>query len=126
MEGSSGIAARPPSFPQPKHRKADSVPPSSSPQFVRLKAKDRPTVSFHLDDVALVALSGDTLATAILISGRRLRESEFGDGARAGFCLMGACQDCWLWSGEGERLRACSTAVQAGMRIYTNKPVLTA
>ena len=26
-----------------------------------------------------------------------LRAAEFGPEARAGFCLMGACQDCWVW-----------------------------
>lgn len=35
---------------------------------------------------------------------------------------MGACQDCWVWTEEGERLRACTTAVREGLRIVTNPP----
>ena len=68
------------------------------------------------------ALAGDTLLVALLIHGRRVRDSEFGDGPRAGFCLMGACQDCWVWTESGERLRACSTPVEAGMSVLTRPP----
>jgi hypothetical protein len=32
---------------------------------------------------------------------------------------MGACQDCWVWTEAGERLRACSTPVRAGMAVLT-------
>ncbi len=53
---------------------------------------------------------------------RRVRDSEFGDGPRAGFCLMGACQDCWVWTPAGERLRACSTPAEAGMDVLTRPP----
>ena len=67
------------------------------------------------------ALGGDTLLTALLVAGARLRESEFGDGPRAGFCLMGACQECWVWTAEGERLRACSTPAAEGMRLLTGR-----
>jgi hypothetical protein len=57
--------------------------------------------------------------TAILLHRGYLRMSEFGDGPRAGFCLMGACQDCWVSAADGERLRACTTYVAAGMAIVT-------
>ena len=53
----------------------------------------------------------------MLVNGIRLRDSEFGDGARAGFCLMGACQDCWVWMADGGRLRACTTPVVDGLSI---------
>ena len=46
----------------------------------------------------------------------------FGDGTRAGFCLMGACQDCWVWDDAGQRLRACSTTVVEGMSVRTAPP----
>jgi NADH dehydrogenase/NADH:ubiquinone oxidoreductase subunit G len=51
-----------------------------------------------------------------------VRQSEFGDETRAGFCLMGACQDCWVWTETGERLRACTTEVREGMQIVTTQP----
>ena len=63
-----------------------------------------------------------SLLVALLTHGRRVRDSEFGDGPRAGFCLMGACQDCWVWTESGERLRACSTPVGEGMAVLTRPP----
>src|SRR6266581_4763031 len=96
--------------------------PDSVPRFIRLAEKNRPAVAFSIDGHPASALAGDTLLVALLSNGRRVRDSEFGDGARAGFCLMGACQDCWVWSARGERLRACSTPVAAGMAILTRPP----
>jgi D-hydroxyproline dehydrogenase subunit gamma len=85
----------------------------------RVREHHRPAVSISVDGVAVQALEGDTVLTAMLAAGTRLRESEFGDGGRAGFCLMGACQDCWVWTADGERLRACSTSVSAGLALVT-------
>ena len=91
------------------------------PQFVRLAEKDRPKVNFLVDGRRVSALQGDTLLTAILTNEGHVRFSEFGDGKRAGFCLMGACQDCWVWTADGARLQACSTEVTEGVHIVTGK-----
>jgi predicted molibdopterin-dependent oxidoreductase YjgC len=88
-------------------------------RFVRLAETGRPAVRFTIDGRPAQALEGDTLLVAMLDASRSLRSSEFGDGRRAGFCLMGACQDCWVWTAQGQRLRACSTPVAEGMRIVT-------
>lgn len=85
----------------------------------RVDELGRPVVSIVVDGRAVAAREGDTLLTAILACGVRLRESEHGDGPRAGFCLMGACQDCWVRTEDGRRMRACGTPVVAGMRIIT-------
>lgn len=90
-----------------------------SARFIRLAETGRPVVRFTIDGRPAEALEGDTLLVAVLGAARSLRTSEFGDGRRAGFCLMGACQDCWVWTAQGERLRACSTPVAPGMRIVT-------
>lgn len=79
----------------------------------------RRRLRLEVDGRPVDALEGDTLLTALLVAGARLRESEFGDGARAGFCLMGACQECWVWTAAGERVRACSTFAMDGMRLLT-------
>ncbi|MDQ2186177.1 (2Fe-2S)-binding protein [Alcaligenaceae bacterium A4P071] len=89
------------------------------PLLIRLVEHARAAVDFEIDGQACRALQGDTLLTAILTQTERLRVSEFEHRARAGFCLMGACQDCWIDTVEGERLRACSTFVAPGMRIRT-------
>lgn len=91
-------------------------------RFIRLGERERAPITMHVDDVAIQALDGDTVMTAMLTNAMSLRRSEFGDGGRAGFCLMGACQDCWVWTGGGERLRACSTPATDGARIRTSQP----
>ncbi len=83
----------------------------------RLAETDRSAVSFMLDGAPADALVGDTLLTAILVREGHLRTSEFGDGLRAGFCLMGACQDCWVNVEGGGRVRACTTEITEGMRV---------
>ena len=100
------------------------LPPTPRPphRFVRLAETDRPSVALTIDGAPASALVGDTLLVALLQHGRRVRDSEFGDGTRAGFCLMGACQDCWVWTPSGGRLRACSTPVEAGMAVLTRPP----
>jgi hypothetical protein len=88
-------------------------------QFVRVAETQREPLSFFLDGHEVTALQGDTLLTAVLMQQRRVRESEFSGAPRAGFCLIGACQDCWMRAEDGTRLRACSTLVTQRMRVIT-------
>lgn len=105
---------------------SDRVGPDAGPpqhtRFVRLDETGRAPVRFTIDGRPATALEGDTLLVALLSNGASLRRSEFGDGVRAGFCLMGACQDCWVWTSDGGRLRACSTSVADGLSIATEQP----
>ena len=89
----------------------------STSQFHRLGATDRSSVRISIDGKPHNVLPGDTVLTALLTAGRHLRVSEFGDGRRAGFCLMGACQDCWVTLADGRRVRACTMPVSEGMAI---------
>lgn len=91
-------------------------------RFLRLAETSRALVRFELDGKPAEALAGDTLLVAILSNGTSVRSSEFGGDRRAGFCLMGACQDCWVWTAAGERLRSCTTMIEEGMRILTTQP----
>ncbi|MDH2432699.1 NAD(FAD)-dependent dehydrogenase [Pokkaliibacter plantistimulans] len=91
-------------------------------RFVRLDEQHRPRVTLQVNGQPVDALEGDTLMVALLTQSRHLRQSEFDSGLRAGFCLMAACQDCWVWTRQGERLRACSTPVSSGMDILTYQP----
>src|SRR5258706_1054667 len=90
-------------------------------QFQRVAALDRPTVSLSLDGRDMTALEGDTVLTAILVHRRHFRSFEFGPEARAGFCLMGICQDCWLRHADGVPLRACTTLVLPGLRLLSDR-----
>ncbi|WP_421995844.1 (2Fe-2S)-binding protein [Roseococcus sp.] len=87
-------------------------------QLVRLVDQDRPEIRFTFEGRGMTAYQGDTLLTAILAGGETfLRDSEFGDGPRAGFCLMGACHDCRVLLDGSGRVRACTTLLQPGMRL---------
>ena len=86
-------------------------------QFVRLSETERPEITIHVDGAPVTALVGDTILTALLLDGRQVRDFEFGDGARAGFCLMGACQDCWVQLETGGSMRACTNYVYEGLRL---------
>jgi aerobic-type carbon monoxide dehydrogenase small subunit (CoxS/CutS family) len=83
----------------------------------RLTEQDRPILPFTLDGKAASGLRGDTLLTAVLTQAEHLRGSDFSAQPRAGFCLMGACQDCWVKLGDGRRVRACSTLLEADLVI---------
>ena len=86
--------------------------------LTRLLDQDRPPVSFSVDGEAIEGRRGDTLLTAMLAAGLgHLRTSEFGDGGRAGFCWMGACQDCWVLVEERGVVRACTTLIEPGMKV---------
>lgn len=93
----------------------------SGGQFRRVAERDRRRITFVLDGVETHALEGDTLLTAILTERWYLRVAEFTDAPRAGFCLMGACQDCWVSTADGRSLRACTTYVGEGMAIVTRR-----
>ena len=91
-------------------------------RFLRVAETNRPSLTVFVDGRPVQALEGDTLLVAILSGDTHVRDSEFGEGRRAGFCLMAACQDCWVWTAAGGRLRACSTVAQDGMSINTRPP----
>lgn len=85
----------------------------------RVAAGTRDTLEFELNGRTCIALQGDTVLSAVLTQSDKLRSAEFSGAARAGFCMMGACQDCWVQLVDGERLRACTTPIEPGMRIRT-------
>lgn len=93
--------------------------PMSNGRLQRVAEFDRATVTFEIDGQPAQALAGDSVLVAVLTSRSSLRQAEFGGGERAGFCLMGACQDCWMWTADGSRLRACTTVVTEGLRVIT-------
>ena len=89
------------------------------PLLHRVAESDRAEVPFTLDGQPASALDGDTVLTAVLTHCGQLRRNEFSGAPRAGFCMMGACQDCWVQTASGERLRACSTFIAAHMDLLT-------
>ena len=91
---------------------------------VRVLPREAPLIRFSIDGEACEAFAGESLLVAILALRPALRRLEFGGEPRAGFCLMGACQDCWVWVDDTRR-RACTTRVEEGMRVSLEEPSWT-
>jgi hypothetical protein len=69
------------------------------------------------------ALSGATVATALINEGvYRFRESVVGE-ARGPVCGMGICYECRVTINDVPQQRACLSLVEHGMRIETGAPI---
>lgn len=78
--------------------------------------------TLSLDGAEVPAQPGETVISALLQAGLMTGRSEFDGADRCGFCLMGACQDCTLWTASGRRLRACMTEATPGMILNSRPP----
>jgi predicted molibdopterin-dependent oxidoreductase YjgC len=88
----------------------------------RVRTPNAPRVPFTWNGQPLSAHEGDTILTALLLANDHVRRTIGENAPRAGFCLMGACQDCWVQTAQGQRLRACSTPVESGMALVSALP----
>src|SRR3954462_8613252 len=91
-------------------------------RLMRAVVSDGPPLCILVDGVEVQAYAGDSLLVAVLTARDALRRHEFSDEMRAGFCLMGACQDCWVWLADYSRVRACTTLVTSGMHVLSSAP----
>ena len=98
------------------------VPATPAGRIVRLTAVRESVLHITVDGCPTVARAGDSVLVAVLAAGPCLRHSEFTGEPRAGFCLMGACQDCWMWTEDGRRIRACTTRAWDGLAVTTRPP----
>ena len=75
-------------------------------------------IELSVDGEPLRAPAGQSIAAALLASGRKsLRASPSGD-PRGLYCGIGVCQECRVQA-DGRVVRACIEPVRAGMRITT-------
>ena len=88
----------------------------------RLALAQSAPIRFVVDGEPLCARQGESVMTALATTVGHVRRADFSQERRAGFCMMGACQDCWLWRANGERLRACTSRVEDGMQLMTRSP----
>jgi NADH dehydrogenase/NADH:ubiquinone oxidoreductase subunit G len=92
----------------------------ASPILFRVASFDTPLLSISVDGRLIQARQGESVLAAMLSHGGHVRRHEHGGEPRGGFCLMGACQECWVWLGPDERGRACTTPVADGMQVSTS------
>lgn len=91
-------------------------------QLVRVAAFGTAPVTLFLDSAPIQARLGETVLTALLRQRCYLGCNDANGARRAGFCLMGACHDCWMWSESGGGFRACVTQVAEGLRLLSRSP----
>lgn len=78
-------------------------------------------ISIAVDGVPLPAYEGETIAGALLASGRRAwRHTRHGQ-PRGLYCGIGLCFDCLVTVNGTPNVRACLTPVAAGMVVETGR-----
>lgn len=87
--------------------------------FRRLSPPRGADIPFSINGRTAHGRPGDTVLTALLDQTSTVRDFEFSDTGRAGFCLIGACQDCWVKVAGGGSVRACTTLLSEGMAFET-------
>lgn len=76
------------------------------------------SVSITIGGVATEVLAGETLAAAMLRSGRLdFRTTAISGSPRSAYCMMGVCFDCLVTIDGQPNQQACMTVVQPGMRV---------
>lgn len=76
--------------------------------------------NIEVNGQSIPARHGQTVAAALLDSGRRaFRRTENGE-PRGLFCGMGVCFDCLVTVNGMAEQRACMTPVEPGMQIQLN------
>jgi len=73
-----------------------------------------------VDGAPLLAPAGQSLAAALLASGRSVLRSSPGGSPRGLYCGIGVCQECRVVV-DGVVVRSCVTPVSAGMRVTTGR-----
>ena len=79
-------------------------------------------VRIEVDGEPLQAFEGETVATALLASGRRIFRHTPGGSPRGLYCGMGICFDCVVEVDGESSVRSCITLVRPGMKIRTPRP----
>ncbi len=78
-------------------------------------------VTILVDGVSLPAYAGETIAGALLASGRRAWRHTRHDQSRGLFCGIGVCFDCLVTVNGTPNVRACLTPVAEGMVVETGE-----
>jgi len=90
--------------------------------FQRLTRERELSLTIFIDGTATPARHGDTVAAAMLASGRvACRTTAISGAPRGPYCLMGVCFDCLVTVDGSANRQGCMTPVRDGMRIGTQR-----
>jgi hypothetical protein len=91
-----------------------------SSSFRRVEIPPGEEVQFTCDGEKVVAAVSDTIASALIATGRAMFMTSPHDGEpRGGFCFVGRCSDCLMVIDGQPGTMACITPVKAGMVVET-------
>ncbi len=79
----------------------------------------------EVDGEPVQAFEGETIATALLASGRRVFRHTPDGHPRGLYCGMGICFDCAVEVDGESSVRSCITLVRPGMKVRTPRPFRT-
>lgn len=77
------------------------------------------TIAFTLDGEPATALEGQTIAGALLATGRTAWRTTTTDEPRGVFCGIGVCYDCIVTVDDARDVRACLRRVRDGDDVRT-------
>lgn len=81
-----------------------------------------PAVTILIDGHPFAARAGDSVAAALLASGRPACRTTAASGdPRGPFCMMGVCFDCLVVIDGRANQQGCLVAVAEGMEVETQK-----
>lgn len=87
-------------------------------KYLDAKQRLRESIMITIDGVALEVPAQETLAAAMLQSGRLdLRTTVVSGAPRSAYCMMGVCFDCLVTIDDQPNQQACMTVVRPGMRV---------
>jgi predicted molibdopterin-dependent oxidoreductase YjgC len=79
-------------------------------------------ITIELDGQPVTAFLGESLAAAVLATGRRMFHASVRSGQPRGFyCGMGVCYECVMEVDGQPNQRACMTAVRPGLQARTQR-----
>lgn len=88
--------------------------------FQRLPNASGERVSFTIDGRVAEALSGDSVAAALIANGvPSCRTTPVSGAPRAPYCMMGVCFDCLVTIDDVGNQQGCLVRVRPGMRVET-------
>lgn len=77
-----------------------------------------PSVTLHVEGVAIQARQGQTVALALMEAGyRTLRQTPVSGQPRSILCLMGVCFDCLVQIDGQPNVQSCMVTVRDGMQV---------
>ena len=87
-------------------------------KYLDAKRRLRESIMITIDGVALEVPAQETLAAAMLQTGRlELRSTAITGAPRSAYCMMGVCFDCLVTIDDQPNQQACMTLVRPGMRV---------